>query len=63
MGAVYEPCKTVMKTAVRNWPSRHQERKEFTEKVVSLMLQGKHVVFVDETSINLWDKKRITKTW
>ena len=63
MGITYAPCKTVMKAAVRNWPQRQQERQEFTKKVVSLLVQGKHVIFADETSINLWDKKRIHKTW
>ena len=63
MGVVYGPCKTVMKAALRSLPSRQAERLEFVEKVVSLLVQGKHVIFADETSVNLWDRKRLRKTW
>ena len=27
------------------------------------MVQGKPIIFTDETSFNLWDKSRIHKTW
>ena len=52
-----------MKAALVNQPQKHRDRIEFSKKVVSLLLQGKHVIFADETSINLWDKRRIDKTW
>ena len=52
-----------MKASLKSLPSKHLERKKFTEQIVSLMIQGKHLIFADETSINLWDRKRINKTW
>ena len=38
MGITYEPCKTVMKAALRNLPQRHAERQQFVRKVVSLLV-------------------------
>lgn len=35
----------------------------FAKQLVSLLVQGKSVIYCDESSWNLWDKPRIRKTW
>ena len=63
LGAKFQLCKTVMRASNNRAAWRHNERLEFTKKLVSLMVQGKHVIFADESSYNLWEQKRIFKTW
>ena len=52
-----------MKAATKQSESRKQERTEFAKKLTSLLIQGKPVIFADETSWSTWDKHSIGKTW
>ena len=63
MGISYQRTKTIYKAATKQLASRRKERVEFAEKLVSLIMQKRPVIFADETSWSTWDKPRITKTW
>ena len=63
LGITYKPCKVVMKAATHNMPSRRNKQEQFVKQVATLLFENKHCIFCDETSYNLWDRKRISKTW
>ena len=52
-----------MKAASRSPGARTVARREFAAKLVTLMKANKLVWLADKTSVNLWCKSRITKTW
>ena len=63
MGIEYLRAKTVMNAANKSLPSRQRDRFEFAKKLVSLMLQKKHVIIADETSTSLWARPALNHTW
>jgi transposase len=63
MGITYQRTKTVYKASLKRQDFRLTERKLFARKLTSLMIQGKPIIFADESSYNLWTRPRINKTW
>ena len=49
-GITFSRLKTVMKAATKKWPQLERERIDFAEKLASLMMQKKPVIFADECS-------------
>ena len=63
LGIKYSKAKTVYKARLARPDWRRNERIAFCKKITSLLLQGKDVIFADETSTSLWGTTLSTKTW
>ena len=74
-GVSYKRCKsridcesivsgsTVMKRSTLSPIARQKARKEFAAKLVTLMKRKSFLYIVDESSVNLWSRSRVSHTW
>ena len=59
----FKRSKNVYKAARTCPPFRIKERVVFVKKLVSLMKQGRKILFADEASFQLWHKPGVMRTW
>ena len=52
-----------MKAATKSPAARKVARKEFAAQLVTLMKRRSFLFICDETSVNLWSRSYVTKSW
>ena len=52
-----------MKASSKNLGSRRKERAKFAGKLVSAMMEGRKMLFADETSYQVTSCRRLRRTW
>lgn len=60
----YRRCPRVLRHSLDRAELRKYQREEFTKKLVSLVMAGKPLIFMDECTYSLWNSlKTLKKTW